>query len=133
MLPILASILPQALGILDELIPDKDAAAKAKVQMEAKLLEAASAANIAQIETNKVEAASPNIWVSGWRPAIGWCCATGIFWVYVGYPMATWGLTVYGIDHAIPDLKSESLMELTFAMLGMAGLRTFEKMKGVSK
>lgn len=133
MLPILASILPQALGILDDLIPDKDAAAKAKVQMESKLLEAASAANIAQIDTNKIEAASPNVWVSGWRPAIGWCCATGIFWVYVGYPMATWGLAVYGIDHALPDLKSESLMELTFAMLGMAGLRTFEKMKGVTK
>ncbi len=134
MVGLIAALLPKALDILDDLIPDKTAAAQAKATIELRILEAASAANAAQSEINKVEAASSSIWVSGWRPAIGWCCSTGIFWVYVGHPIATWGMGVYGIDAShIPDLQSESLMELTFALLGLAGLRTYEKVKGVQR
>lgn len=133
MLPIISALLPKALEILDDVIPDKDAAQKAKLTMESKLLEAATAANLAQAQTNTAEAGHKSVWVAGWRPAIGWACAVGIGWHFVGYPLSQWALALAKVQVALPALSSDSLMELTFAMLGMAGLRTFEKMKGVSK
>lgn len=133
MLQLIAPLLPKVLDIVDQVIPDKDAAAKAKVEMEARLIEAASQANIEQIKTNQAEAQHSSIWVAGWRPAIGWACASGIAWVFILQPVASWALALAGVDADLPGVNTDILLELTFAMLGMAGLRTFEKMKGVAK
>ena len=134
MLPIITALLPKALEILDEVIPDKDAAQKAKISMEAKLLDAATAANLAQAATNTEEAKHRSIFVAGWRPAIGWVCALGLAWNFLGYNLAQWAFAVFGRgDVAVPPLSGDNLIELTFAMLGMAGLRTYEKFKGVTK
>lgn len=131
---ILTAVLPKALDVIDDLVPDKDAAAKAKREIEAKLVEATMATNLAQIETNKAEAASRHWFVASWRPAIGWSCAIGIFWMVLGNPIANYGLALAGKDISmLPELPTDILLELTFAMLGMAGLRTFEKLKGVTK
>jgi len=134
MLPIITALLPKALEILDEVIPDKDAAQKAKISMEAKLLDAASAANLAQAATNTAEAQHRSTFVAGWRPAIGWVCALGLAWNFIGYQLVLYGLNIMGrTDILLPPIAGDNLMELTFAMLGMAGLRTYEKFKGVTK
>ena len=133
MLPLLSALLPKAMDIVDKFIPDKDAAAKAKAEMEMKLVEAANAANMAQIQTNQTEAQHRSVFVAGWRPAIGWLCAIGLGWQFVGNEMVKWVIAVNHLDVVPPVINTEGLLELTFAMLGMAGLRTFEKMKGVTK
>lgn len=125
-------LIPLISTVIDKAIPDRAGAEKAKQEIERTLVENANQLNLAQIEVNKVEAASNNLFVSGWRPAIGWSCAFGFFWLFLGYPIADWVLYLNGIETELPKIDSGILMELTFGMLGMAGLRTFEKLKGVA-
>lgn len=135
MLPqLLSAILPKALDIIDEVIPDKDAAQKAKIAIESKLIEASVQTNLAQMEINKIEAGHRSIFVAGWRPMIGWACAIGVFWMAIGEPMANYLMALGGMDTSVlPKMPHDILLELTFALLGMSTLRTFEKLKGVSK
>lgn len=135
MLPaLLTAILPKALEVLDEVIPDRDAADRAKQNIEAKLIEATMATNVAQIETNTAEAQSAHWFVASWRPAIGWSCAIGIFWMAVGAPFIQFFANIAGAHITeVPTIPEDMIMELTFAMLGMAGLRTFEKLRGVTR
>lgn len=134
----IAGLIPQIIPIvgeiLDRVIPDKAAADKAKLEMEVKLLDALTAQNSAQSETNTEEAKHSSVFVAGWRPAIGWICAAGLAWNFLGYQLAVWLLAVtHRTDVVIPELGGDNLMELTFAMLGLAGLRTYEKFKGITK
>tara|TARA_R110000796_G_C14474606_1_gene425966 strand:+ start:355 stop:747 length:393 start_codon:yes stop_codon:yes gene_type:complete len=126
-------LLPLISTVIDKVIPDRAGAEKAKQEIERSLIENANKLNLAQIEVNKVEASSSNLFVSGWRPAIGWSCALGFFWLFIGYPVADWILQLNGVEQELPKIDTSALMELTFGMLGMAGLRTFEKLKGVAK
>ena len=102
-----------------------------------------------QIEVNKIEAAHQSLFVAGWRPAIGWVCAVALGYSFVAHPIVEWGITVagMGVDHLVlvdgketivagitaPSLNIAQLSSLVFAMLGMAGLRTYEKQVGVSR
>lgn len=134
MLPLIASLLPVVGEVIDRLIPDRAAADKAKLEMQAKILDAANQGALAQIEVNKIEAASSSVFVAGWRPFIGWVCGVGLAWAFVGQPFANWAVMAFGLKvAAIPVLPTDSLMELVVAMLGLGMLRTFEKMKGATK
>ena len=127
------ALLPLIGNVLDRVIPDKNANQKAKREIEKSLVDNANQLLLAQTETNKTEAAHQNLFVAGWRPAIGWSCALGIFWLFIGHPMATWVAHLDGSAETLPTIDSEILLELTLAMLGIAGLRTFEKLKGLTK
>lgn len=81
-----------------------------------------------QIELNKIEASHRTIFVAGWRPAIGWICAVGLAFPFLINPILQWSSSSLG-----PDLPVDALMELVLAMLGLAGLRTFEKIQGRAK
>jgi hypothetical protein len=129
----LQAILPLIGPVLDKIIPDKAGAEKAKQEIEKALIDNASKLNLAQAEINKVEAQHRSIFVAGWRPMIGWSCAIGIFWLFVGHPLVVYVDGLDGVTSPIPTIDHDILLELTFAMLGMAGLRTFEKMKGIAK
>ena len=136
MAPLLALIpaLVPALGtLIDRLIPDKAEAERARLEMEAALVNAANQAALAQVEVNKIEAAHNSVFVAGWRPSIGWVCAAGLAWAFVAAPVASWGLVVFGVKAERPDIQTDYLLELVIAMLGMGGLRTFEKMRGVAR
>ncbi len=132
LLAALPTLLPALTEVLDRVIPDQAAAAKAKLEMEAKLLEAATAQASQQAEINKAEAGHSSIFVAGWRPYIGWVCGMAIAWAFLLAPMLSWLLPVLGVVAAVPPLQTEFLLELVFAMLGLGGLRTFEKLKGVA-
>jgi hypothetical protein len=134
MIPAILTALVPALGTLvDRLIPDKAAADRAKAEMEAALVRAANEAALAQVEVNKIEAGHGSVFVAGWRPAIGWVCAAALAWAFIVAPVATWGMAAFGVKETLPAIGTDNLFELVLAMLGLGGLRTFEKMRGVAR
>lgn len=129
----LTTIVPNILGIIDKAVPDKDAAELAKGKIELELVQAVSAINRLQAETNVAEAAHRSVWVAGWRPAIGWCSALGVGYYFVIEPILNWLCVVFGVNPPMPVFPQEALFEMVFAMLGLAGLRSFEKVRGVTR
>lgn len=111
------------LKVLDKFVPDPNA----KAQYEADLRNALKGWDQQQSDVNAAEAANPNLFVSGWRPAIGWIGAASLAYQYIVRPFA-----VGAGWHDLPPLDG-SLTELVTAMLGFGGLRTFEKVKGVAR
>jgi hypothetical protein len=121
-------------GLLDQFIEDKDQ--KAKLAHDLATMAERHAQELAkgQLEINKAEAQSRNIFVAGWRPFIGWTCGIALAWHFIGVPVTMFFVSWFGID--IPDLPQfdmDALMTILLGMLGLGGLRTFEKVKKVSK
>ena len=133
MLPVVTALLPALSTLIDRMIPDRAAAEKAKAEMEAELIKASNEAALAQVEVNKIEAGHSSIFVAGWRPSIGWVCAAGLAWAFVVAPVASWALVVLGVRAELPAIHTDYLLELVLAMLGIGGLRTFEKLRGVAR
>lgn len=122
----LGSISDLANSVINKIWPDK-------TEQEKQQLAAAVTIIQGQLDVNKEEAKNPNLFVSGWRPFIGWVCGVTLGYTYLGYPLLTWVSTFYNPAFHIPALgNSDMLYELLFAMLGMGALRTFEKVKGVA-
>jgi hypothetical protein len=120
----------QAVGsIVDELWTSDEE----KLDKQAILARLAQQPAMVQAEINKVEAAHRSIFVAGWRPAIGWVCAASLAYEFVGYPALLWYAELYHPGLVPPVILNENLFELVLAMLGMAGLRTFEKARGRAK
>lgn len=118
--------------ILDKFVVD------AKDKLEAQQLAAVQlqALNVGQIEINKVEAASPSLFVSGWRPFVGWSCAGSMAYAMVGHDILNWALTVLGafVSKPIPMLPvpdAGTSIEILLALLGFGGLRTYERLNDV--
>ena len=84
--------------------------------------------SILNLELNKVEAQHRSLFVSGWRPAVGWVCVFGIGFAFIGNP-----LLERFIGGEPVDVPLDMILELVLAMLGMGALRTFEKIKGKTK
>jgi hypothetical protein len=117
------------LKVLDKFVPDP----AAKAQAEAELRTALMAWDAQQTKVNEVEAANTNLFVSGWRPALGWTCAFAFAFIYILGPIVAWIAMLTGSTIPLPKFDAESLISLTLGMLGLGGLRTFEKIKGVTK
>ena len=84
----------------------------------------------AQIEVNKQEAASPNMFVAGWRPFIGWICGFGLGCQFIVAPVFTWISALVKHPTPFPTLDLGTLMTLLLGMLGLGGMRTYEKVQG---
>lgn len=131
-----AALIPLLTPVVEQLIahiPDPERRDKARMEAEATLLSLLGQQQQGQVEINKQEAASPHLFVAGWRPFIGWVCGVGLGYTYVVAPIWAWWLTLYYPSSSMPVLPTDNLFELVLAMLGLGGLRTFEKLKGVSK
>ena len=129
------TLLPVIGPIIDKLIdriPDPAAREKARLEAEATLLAASIEEMRGQVEINKVEAGNASVFVAGWRPAIGWVCAAAVAYTYLLVPVGMWLSFLVGKPIAKPPVLDANLWELMFAMLGLGGLRTFEKIKGVA-
>lgn len=87
---------------------------------------------IAQLEINAREAAHPSVFVAGWRPFFGWMGGVGFLYAVVVQPLLTWWGSNNGMP-AAPELDTELLMVVVTGMLGIGGLRSFEKVKGAAK
>lgn len=130
MLPILG-ILDVGMKILDKFIPDPQAKADAQfklmqMQQTGELAELAADTQLAQgqIDTNKVEAASTSLFVSGWRPFVGWVCASSLAFQFILFPF----LMSFGLK--IPALDLGELMTILLGLLGLGSMRSYEKIKG---
>jgi hypothetical protein len=87
---------------------------------------------LAQLEVNAKEAASPSIFVAGWRPFVGWCCGVGFLWATIGQPVFAWVASAKGWP-APPAIDTEVMLYVLGGMLGLGGLRSVEKVKGAAK
>ena len=118
--------------LINKLFPDPAQAADAKL----KLLELQQSGELAvmtsQTDINKTEAANASVFVSGWRPAIGWVCALALAYQYLFKPIFTWLSPMLGYNVATMPGLDDNLWQLMMGMLGMGGLRTFEKINGVA-
>tara|TARA_R110002050_G_scaffold178891_2_gene312132 strand:+ start:405 stop:785 length:381 start_codon:yes stop_codon:yes gene_type:complete len=115
--------------ILDKFVADKDL----KLKLQHELSQELHKANIAQLEVNKVEAAHRNVFVAGWRPFTGWVCASALAYHFILEPIIVFGLALYNIQLTLPQFDMGSLLTVLMGMLGLGGLRTFEKSKGLTK
>ena len=85
-----------------------------------------------QSDVTLAEAQSASLFVAGWRPAIGWCCAAAVFYSYLLVPLGMYAGFLTGHPVPRPPVLDEHLWELMFILLGVGGLRTYEKLKGVA-
>ena len=122
----LLSLIGPATKLLGKFIEDKDV--KNKLAHEVATMAEKHAQELAkgQLAINKEEAKSGNIFIAGWRPFIGWACGVALVWHFIA---ALFGATL----PALPEFDMGSLMTVLMGMLGLGGLRTFEKYKKVAK
>lgn len=131
-------LLPTVAKIIDKVVPDKGAAMSMKVKM-AELVQAGEFKEIdrelalakGQTDTNIAEAGNASVFVSGWRPFIGWIAGTGFGYAVVAKPILSWFSAIYGWEPP-PDIDSSLLLTLLGGMLGLGSMRTWEKVKGVA-
>jgi len=129
------------IAIINKVVPDKTAAAQAiatlnQMQLQGQLQEEFAqlqAVTSSQSDVDKVEAANTNVFVSGWRPAIGWVCGAALASQYIFRPVLQWGFAL--AHQPLPTLPGidDNLWQLMFGLLGLGTLRTVEKIKGVTK
>jgi len=117
-----------ALG-LDELFTSEEERAAAKL----KLMTMMQQPHILQAVANIEGAKHRSVFVAGWRPAIGWVAALGLAYEYLVLPFASLINAYAELPADLPNLQSEQLMSLVLALLGLGGMRTFEKYTGVAK
>lgn len=103
-----------------------------KSEQEKQQLAAAVMVVQGQLEINKTEAASPSLFVSGWRPAIGWVCGAACAWNWVGLPVCKTLLLIAGHQLALSPADISEMMPILLGMLGLGGLRTIEKLNGAA-
>ena len=133
----IAALIPAIAGIVDKLIPDPQAAADAKLRVmelaqkgELAVLYAEMKLALGQLEVNKAEATT-DMFRGGWRPAVGWICVVGLAYQFILQPVLPWVVALFGAQvPPLPAIDNESLMVLLTGMLGLGGLRTFERVKG---
>ena len=129
MLGIVESVIGVAGKVLDKFVEDKDHKTKLTHELKSQIV----SLDLAQAQTNLEQAKHPSIFVAGARPAIMWICAFGLGWQFVFQPVAVWCIAVSGIDVVLPIIETEGLMSLTLALLGLGGMRSFEKSKGIQR
>lgn len=119
-------------GILDKVIPDFAQKEKAKQELQAAIESNDFQLALAQINVNQAEAQSTNLFVSGWRPSIGWVCSVAFSLHFVFFPILNWFLALFGQNQITIPFDMNTLITVVMAMLGIGGLRTYEKIKGVA-
>lgn len=117
--------------VIDKIWPDPIERAKAQLELAKLEQSGALAEMVAQTDINKVEAANASVFVSGWRPAVGWTCVGGLVYTFVAWPLITWSSTIWQFP-VPPTLDMGTLITLLGGMLGLGGLRTYEKINGVA-
>ena len=130
----LAAFLTPALSLLEKVIPDKKQREKLAHELATMAERHAHEVALAQIETNKLEATSGSLFKGGWRPFLGWVCGGAFAYHFVLQPVIVFLIVTFGGEvPELPKFEMEALMTVLFGMLGLGGLRTFEKYKHVDK
>lgn len=112
--------------VINKIWPDKS-------EQEKQQLAAAVMVVQGQLDINKVEAANPSVFVSGWRPAIGWICGGACAWNWVGLPIAKFAMVAAGHPLNISPADLTEMLPILIGMLGLGGFRTVERLNGVAR
>ena len=119
----------------DLITTDKE---RIELELEGKRIDQAT--DLAQMEVNKTEAQNQNLFVAGWRPAIGWVGAAAMAYQFLLYPLLVWSWTWMQAEQIVPQevkpppmLDTEALWVILSGMWGIAGMRSFEKSRGVAR
>ena len=118
--------------LIDRFFPNKEEARKAEAEFLTMAAEGELKQVIAQLEINAREAAHPSVWVAGWRPFFGWAGGVAFLYATIAQPLLAWMAAIKGWP-VPPTLNMDLLWVVITGMLGIGGLRTFEKSKGVAK
>lgn len=125
--------------LIDRLWPDPEKRDAAKLELykieksgELSLMMADTDLAKGQLDVNKAEAASGNVFVSGWRPFIGWICGAGLASQFIVGPFLTWGAAIFGKTIVFPVLDMGTLLTLLFGMLGLGAMRSYDKKQGTA-
>lgn len=121
----IVGIISAVTGIINRIIPDPDK----RLELNLALEELRMRPDFAQLDVNQVEAAHPNLFVSGWRPAVGWIGVIGLGMAYVAQPI----LAVILPEANVPHFPLEHMMDLVYAMLGLGAMRSFDKFKKTTR
>ena len=130
----LSALIGPVSNLLDKFIEDKDQ--KAKLAHDLATMAERHAHELAQgqIEVNKQEASHRSMFVAGWRPFVGWICGAALLWHFVLQPLVVFTTAYFGVTlPALPAFDMDSLMTVLLGMLGLGGLRTYEKKQGLTK
>tara|TARA_R110000772_G_scaffold88605_2_gene183954 strand:- start:836 stop:1240 length:405 start_codon:yes stop_codon:yes gene_type:complete len=134
MIGLLSAVLPSVMEVAGRFLPeDKEKRAAAEREIEAQLTTHLAQIDLAQLDINKTEAAHRSVFVSGWRPAIGWMCGGAMGLNFIVFPLASFVLAQTGHLVELPTLDMSQMMPVLMGLLGLGGLRTVEKLKQVSK
>jgi len=120
--------------VVKRIWPDATEVEKTKLQQLTEQLQSEWANQLAQIDVNKTEAQSSNLFVSGWRPAVGWVCAAGLGYVSIIDPIARFiSIVIFAYTGAFPLINTEITLQILLALLGLGTMRSYEKKHGVAK
>jgi len=129
----LGPILDLVHGVIDKIWPDANTREKAKADAAMALMKGEFDNELAQIAVNAAEAKSDKLFVAGWRPFIGWVCGSAFAYHFIFQPFVVFILKVSHVT--VPDmpvLSMGDLMPVLLGMLGLGGLRTYEKIQGAN-
>jgi len=129
---IIESMIEPVTGLISEFIEDKDKAAQLAHEISTMAANQSHAIAIAQISLNQTEAATGSLWNGGWRPFIGWTCGIALASNFVITPYFAPILMVH-YGYTMPVLDMSVMMPLLLGMLGLAGMRSWDKKQGVAK
>ncbi len=130
----LSALIGPVTGLLDKFVEDKDQKNALAHEIATLAEKQAHEAAMAQVATNQAEAKHRSVFVAGWRPFIGWTCGVALAYHFVLAPFILFGVSVAGIEiPPLPAFDMDSLMTVLLGMLGLGGLRTYEKSKGITK
>ena len=130
---VLNALIGPVTGLLDKFIEDKDQKAALAHEIATMSQKYAQESALAQVEVNKVEAAHKSLFVSGWRPAVGWVCVLGMFGNFITIPFSNFALALLGINIVIPLVPLETMMPVLMGMLGLGAMRSYEKKNSVHR
>jgi len=130
----LQNLIGPVTGLLDKFIEDKDQKSKLAHEIATMGEKHAQEAMLAQLEVNKAEAASGSIFKGGWRPFIGWVCGVAFAYHFILQPILIFILATFSVSLPnLPEFDMSTLLPILGGMLGIGGLRTYEKQKGLTK
>lgn len=134
MIPLITTLLPSIMDVAGRFLPeDKEKRAAAEREIKEKLTDSLAKIDLAQLDINKTEAAHRSLFVAGWRPAVGWTCTAALAYSYVLEPILTFGLAQAGYLVDLPAVDMSQMMPVLMGLLGLGSLRSWEKVKGVTK
>jgi len=133
MLNFINSLVGPISTLLDKSIADKDLREKLSHEIATMAERHSQEQVMAQIAVNQEEAKNNSLFVSGWRPAVGWTCCLGLAGNFILIPMGNFVMTLAGSDVLIPLIDVSTMMPVLLGMLGLGSMRTVEKIRKVER